>query len=92
MSSDHCPITFNFDLNEKKIIGNNNEVRLNFTKAVWDQYRAILEEAVKKTPDSLMGSFNINELNELISNQLLEAAKKVFQSLLKGVIIAFPMN
>ncbi len=76
MSSDHCPVIFNINLGDKiKLDLNENKIRLNFAKADWDQYSAILEEAAKTTPEKL-GSLSNEEINDLISKQILGAADK----------------
>ena len=77
MESDHCPISFSINLSGGgKLINENTKTRYNFAKADWVLFRKLLEEKALSTTEIQMGSLDINELNELISKQLLDAVEK----------------
>ncbi len=76
MDSDHCPITFNIKLTDNVALAiSENKTRYNFAKADWVLFRKILEDKVKLTTTYLTGTTNIDELNEFISDQLIEAVE-----------------
>jgi len=77
MDSDHCSIYFDLKLSGHTVFNNDDKkVRLNFAKADWVQFRNILDEKAKDISEYQLGPMNINKLNELISNQILEAVEK----------------
>ena len=76
MSSDHCPISFDMQLSDSFLLDStDSKIRLNFAKADWDLFRKILDENTNKLTESNLKSLNINELNDLISNQILNAVE-----------------
>ena len=77
MTSDHCPITFSFELEKSyKLDKNENKTRLNFAKADWALFRKLLEETAKVISESTLYSLNIDQLNDLITKHLLDAVEK----------------
>jgi len=86
MGSDHFPVMFRVNLKKMKPPNKPSaEGRLNFKKADWELYRFHLEGIAKATPLSYIESLSIDELNDLVSDNIFEAAsisipKYVFRS------------
>ena len=77
MTSDHCPISFNVQLSENQTLDSiDSKSRLNFAKADWPLFRKILDDNAKNLTFSNLETLNINDLNNLISQQILAAVNK----------------
>lgn len=75
MESDHCPITFNIQVNGRENVEKTyDKNRFNFAKANWVNFRNILEENSNNIRE--LESLSIDDLNDLISKQILNAVEK----------------
>jgi len=76
MTSDHCPVTFNFKISGNEKIINSEKNRLNFSKANWVLFRKMLEDVAQNNSVSELKSLEINKLNEKISSHMLETIEE----------------
>jgi len=90
MTSDHCPVTFNFKISGNDKIINSKKNRLNFSKANWVLFRKMLEDVAQNTSVSELKSLEINKLNEKISSHMLETIEESVPKFIKRGFNSLP--
>ena len=91
LSSDHCPIKIKIN-EEGEFKSNSNSMvsRFNFSKADWYSFSSLLLERVNVYNNSYLDSLDVNELNSLVSNDILYSANITIPRFKKGRLKTFP--
>ena len=91
LSSDHCPIKIKIN-EEGEFNSNSNSMvsRFNFSKADWYSFSSLLIERVNVYNNSYLDSLDVNELNSLVSNDILYFANITIPRFKKGRLKTFP--
>ncbi len=91
MGSDHAPIVCNFSFNFNfKSISNSNELRYNFKKADWNQYREIVNRGISELDSKELWNLEINSLNAQLSDLMVRAAESSIPKFLNYNAKSYP--
>ena len=90
LSSDHCPIKIK--INEEGDFNSNSDSmvsRFNFSKSDLYSFSSLLIERVNVYNNSYLDSLDVNELNSLVSNDILYSANISIPRFKKGRLKTF---